>query len=131
MDRQPLVLVVEQNLHYLELLNSYCKILKLPCICAKQGIKALILAQTHQPDLILLDPDLADLSGFQVIHYLKHNERTMPIPILGMITSIREQDGNSLLFAGADRYISKPFHLHELKVAINCYFTHLKFSNSL
>lgn len=130
MDRQPLVLVVEQNLHYLKLLNSYFKTLNLPCICAKQGVKALILAQTHQPDLILLDPVLPDLSGLQVIHYLKHTQVTMAIPILGMITSVRE-DGNSLLLAGVDRCISKPFHLHELKLAMNCYFSTLNYSNSL
>ncbi|KAF3884994.1 MULTISPECIES: response regulator [Nostocales] len=129
MDRQPLVLVVEQNLHYLELVNSYFKILKLPCICAKQGVKALILAQTHQPDLILLDPALPDLSGLQVIHYLKHTQKTMAIPIIGMTASIKEQDGNNLLLAGADRYIRKPFYLHELQIAINCYFSNLKSSN--
>ena len=118
MDGQPLVLVVEQNLHNLELLNSRLKLLNLSCICAKQGVRALILAQTHQPDLILLDIMLPDLSGLQVIHYLKRNPETTRIPIIGVTTLTREQNGNSILLAGAEDCITKPYNFNQLEVVI-------------
>ncbi|MBW4633081.1 MAG: response regulator [Iphinoe sp. HA4291-MV1] len=121
MCRQPLVLVVEQDPSYLELLNSYFKLLNVSCICAKQGIRALILAQTHQPDLILLDISISDLSGLQVIHYLRRNPETRMIPIIGVTTLTKEQDGNSILLAGADDCITKPYHHHQLKAAIHCH----------
>lgn len=118
MDGKPLVLVVEQNLHNLELLNSHLKVLNLSCICAKQGVRALILAQTHQPDLILLDIMLPDLSGLQVIHYLKRNRETTRIPIIGVTTLTREQNGNSIILAGADDCITKPYNFNQLEVVI-------------
>ncbi|WP_017318852.1 response regulator [Mastigocladopsis repens] len=121
MYRQPLVLVVEQDLHYLELLNSHFKLLKLSCICAKQGIKALILSQTHQPDLILLDIALPDLNGLQVIHYLKRNPETTMIPIIGVTVLTSEQDGDSILLAGADDCITKPYNFPQLEAAIHCH----------
>ncbi|WP_460201510.1 response regulator [Scytonema sp. NUACC21] len=128
MDKQPLVLLVEHNLHYLELLNSYFKRLNWLRICAKQGVKALSLAQTHQPNLILLDIALPDLSGLQVIHYLKQNQETRTIPIIGMIASTREEDGNNVLLVGADSYISKPCNFYDLEQAI-CH--HLKLGKIL
>lgn len=118
MSMQPFVLVVEQEPQYLELLNSHLKLLNISCICAKQGIKALILAQTHQPDLILLDIALPDLSGLQVIHYLKRNPKTAMIPIIGVTTLTGEKDGNIIFMAGADDCITKPYNFHELEAAI-------------
>jgi len=127
MSVQPFVLVVEQDLHYLELLNSHLKLLNVSCICAKEGIKALVLSQTHQPDLILLDIALPDLNGLQVIHYLKRNPETAMIPIIGMTTLTSEQEGNAILLAGADDCISKPYNFHELKAAI---YRHLTLAQS-
>ena len=118
MSMQPFILVVEQEPQYLELLNSHLKLLNISCICAKQGIKALILAQTHQPDLILLDIALPDLSGLQIIHYLKRNPETAMIPIIGVTTLTGEKDGNIIFMAGADDCITKPYNFHELEAAI-------------
>ncbi|MEH2158794.1 hypothetical protein [Nostoc sp.] len=82
MNGQPLILVVEQSLHDLELLNSHLGILNFSCICTKQGVRAVILAQTHQPDLILLDMMLSNLSANRVIDDLKHDSKTATIQSL-------------------------------------------------
>jgi two-component system, cell cycle response regulator DivK len=121
MSRQPLVLVVEQDVHDLEFLNSQLKLLNLSCICAKQGIRALVLSQTHQPNLILLNVALPDLSGLQVIHYLKRNSQTTMIPIIAVTVLTTEQDGNSILLAGADGCITKPYSFYQLKAVIHRY----------
>lgn len=121
MYRQPLVLVVEPDLHHLEFLNYQIKLLNLSCICAKQGIKSLILSKIHKPDLILLNIALPDLNGLQVIHYLKRNPETQMIPIIGITTLTSEEDGNSILLAGADHCITKPYNFHQLETVIKCY----------
>lgn len=81
---------------------------------ATSGQDALHLMQTLQPDLILLDVLMPDLSGFQVCQQLKGNELTRLMPIV-LITSLR--DRGSLLQgieAGADDFIPKPFDPVEL-----------------
>lgn len=118
MHGQALVLVVENNPDYLKLLDSHLKLLDLSCICAKEGIKALILAQTRQPNLIVLDIGLPDLNGLQVIYYLKRTSRTMRIPIIGMTSLISKED-ESIRRAGADDCMTKPFNFYQLKAIVN------------
>jgi two-component system, cell cycle response regulator DivK len=131
MNGQPLILVVEQNLHHLELLNSHLKSLNFSCICAKQGIKALILAQTHQPNLILLDMMISDISGGQVIDYLKQLPKTVKIPIIAAIPWYLAQKSERLFLTGTDGYITKPYEFSKLDVVVSHHLNHLSFSNSL
>lgn len=121
MNGQPLILVVEQNLHNLELMDFYLKSLNLSCLCAKQGVRAVILAQTHQPDLILLDMMLPDLSGSQVIDYLKQNPKTLNIPIIPVIPLRLSQNHEHLFLRGINNYITKPYDFSKLELLLkNC-----------
>lgn len=129
MDGRPLVLVVEQNLHNLELLDSHLKTLNLSCICAKQGARAVILAQTHQPDLILLDMMLSDLSGSQIIELLKQDPKTATIPIIALIPLTWVVNKNLSVLRGADNYITKPYDFTNLEVVITCYVNQLNSSD--
>ncbi|HEY9803165.1 MAG TPA: response regulator [Leptolyngbyaceae cyanobacterium] len=119
MYRHPLILIVEENLHNLELLNSYLKILKITCIGAKQGVKAIILAQTQKPDLILLDMMVSDLSGSQVINYLKQDPKTAKIPIIAVLPFILVQNQDYLFLTGAEEYITKPYNFIQLNSLID------------
>jgi len=78
-------------------------------IFAKSGQQALELAVKHQPDLMLLDVVMPDLSGFEVIEILKNDESTINISVIfitGLANSDDEERGFSL--GGCD-YIYKPF----------------------
>jgi two-component system, cell cycle response regulator DivK len=118
MNGQPLILVVEKNLHDLELLNSHLGILNFSCICTKQGVRAVILAQNYQPDLILLDMMLSDLSANQVINYLKHNPKTATIPIIAVKPMTRMQERTCQMIAGSDDCITKPYNFNQLEVVV-------------
>ncbi|OKH11800.1 two-component system response regulator [Fischerella major NIES-592] len=118
MHGKPLILVVEPNLHELEILNSYLKKLEFSCMCAKQGVRALIMAQTHKPDLIFLDMVLPDLSSIQVIYYLKRNPETNQIPIIGLTSGSSAEDFNPLLQTGAVDCIAKPFNFHQIQFCL-------------
>ncbi|MBN3958121.1 response regulator [Nostoc sp. NMS8] len=119
MNEQPLILVVEQSLHDLELLNSHLGTLNLSCICTKQGVRAVVLAQTHQPDLILLDMMLSNLSANQVIDDLKHDSKTATIPIIAVAPPAMAQDKVSPMLTGFDDCITKPYDFNQLEVVIN------------
>lgn len=131
MYQHPLILVVEENLHNLELLNSYFHKLKIACICAKQGIKAIIMAQSHKPDLILLDMMVSDLSGSQVINYLKQDAKTATIPIIAVLPFILVQNQDYLFLTGAEEYITKPYNFNHLNNLIARYPNLLHSSSSL
>jgi len=78
-------------------------------ISAGTGRKAVTLAAEAQPDLILLDVGLPDISGFEVCRLLREDERTASILIV-MLTArkMKEQIVQGLLQC-ADDYITKPY----------------------
>ncbi|MEH2192024.1 MAG: response regulator [Nostoc sp.] len=123
MNGQPLILVVEQSLHDLELLNSHLGILNFSCICTKQGVRAVILAQTHQPDVILLDTMLSNWSANRVIDDLKHDAKTATIPIIAVtpVTDAQEDESTMLTGLGFDDCITKPYDFNQLEVVISRY----------
>ncbi|MFN6486900.1 MULTISPECIES: PleD family two-component system response regulator [unclassified Nostoc] len=125
MNGQPLILVVEQSLHDLELLNSHLGILNFSCICTKQGVRAVVLAQTHQPDLILLDMMLSNLSANQVIDDLKHDSKTATIPIIALAPLTIAQEDDSTILTGFDDCITKPYDFNQLEVVITRHISQL------
>ncbi|MCW5317338.1 response regulator [Nostoc sp. KVJ3] len=125
MNGQPLILVVERSLHDLELLNSHLGILNFSCICTKQGLRAVILAQTHQPDVILLDTMLPNLSANQVINDLKHDAKTATIPIIAVTPLTATQDDEFAILTGFDDCITKPYDFNQLELVISRHISQL------
>jgi DNA-binding response OmpR family regulator len=87
-------------------------------LAAYDGEEALIMAQEHQPDLILLDVMMPKVDGFTVCRILKGSGQTVLIPII-LLTALRaNEDRVRGLEAGADDFISKPFDRDELLAKI-------------
>lgn len=77
---------------------------------AKSGTSALKVAREHQPDLILLDVIMEDMSGFEVLAELKESDLTRHIPVI-FVTGLASVDDEERGFkAGAVDYIVKPFN---------------------
>jgi two-component system cell cycle response regulator len=75
---------------------------------AADGISALAIARRAQPDLILLDVQLPDLSGIEVCRQLRAERETRDIPVI-MVTSAHDRAARrAALRAGADDFLSKP-----------------------
>ena len=66
------------------------------------------------PDLILLDVMLPDINGYEVCRALKNTPETAHIPVIMLTARADMSDKVGGLKAGADDYITKPFHLEEL-----------------
>ena len=63
---RPLVLAVDDNEDNLQLLMQLLEIVECTCITATNGQTTLVKAEKYQPDLILLDMMLPDLSGIDI-----------------------------------------------------------------
>ncbi|MCL2548065.1 MAG: diguanylate cyclase [Symbiobacteriaceae bacterium] len=75
-----------------------------------QGRAAIHVAHDLLPDLILLETDLNDISGFETLIELKESDLTRGIPVI-FISSNNDTESEERSFAlGAVDYISKPFH---------------------
>lgn len=75
---------------------------------AKHGTEAIKLAVEQQPDLILLDVMMPEVTGFEVCDQLKQNPETSRIPIIFVTALQEEQDEAYGLQLGAVDYITKP-----------------------
>ncbi len=82
---------------------------------AVNGQEALAAVVQHRPDLVILDLGLPDMDGIEVTRRLRE---WTEIPII--ILSVREQETDKIaaLDAGADDYLTKPFHAGELMARI-------------
>jgi two-component system, OmpR family, response regulator len=78
---------------------------------ADDGEKAQSLSLTDEFDLLILDMGLPEREGFHVLQELRARGKTLPVLVL---TGRRERDAVMCLEAGADDYMTKPFHFEEL-----------------
>ena len=87
--------------------------------CAFEGQHALKLAHEEpQPDLVLLDLMLPDISGTEVCRRLRQDERTRHVPVI-MLTAKEEEIDRVVGFeVGADDYVTKPYSARELLLRI-------------
>jgi PAS domain S-box-containing protein len=75
---------------------------------AMQGGLGLDLAREHRPGLILLDVNLPDVPGLDVLAQLREDERTRDIPVLVISADATASQKERMLAAGARAYLTKP-----------------------
>ena len=86
----------------------------LDIVCAEGGISGLEMARLEKPDLILLDLEMPDMSGFDVCRALKSDLELCMIPVLFLTGSTTAEDKVRGLDLGAIDYVAKPFDAFEL-----------------
>ena len=86
----------------------------LDILCAEGGAAGLEVARRDKPDLILLDLDMPDMSGFDVCRALKADAELCMIPVLFLSGSATAEDKVRGLDLGAVDYVTKPFDAFEL-----------------
>ncbi len=112
--RQPVILVVDDNQENLELLQAYLDDVDCKTIPARNGLEALDIVRKSPPDLILLDVMMPKMSGFEVCKRLKNDPNTTDIPVI-MVTALTEfGDIERGIDSGTDDFLSKPVNKLEL-----------------
>lgn len=80
------------------------------CLYATTGKEALERAAANQPDVILLDYLLPDMTGEEILNQLRQTPGLQAIPVLCLTAKTDEKITQSLLAAGARGILSKPFN---------------------
>lgn len=102
------VLIVEDNELNMKLFNDLLEAHGYDTLCAKNGVEALTLARDHQPDLILMDIQLPEVSGLEVTRWLKEQKSLQNIPVIAVTAFAMKGDEARIREGGCEAYISKP-----------------------
>ncbi len=87
-------------------------------VSADDGKSGLAAARSEKPDLILLDVDMPDMTGFDVCRTLKSDEELRMIPVIFLTGSADTADKVKGLDLGAVDYVTKPFDAFELRARV-------------
>ena len=109
-------LVVEDSAIDADRLTRFLKLLGIHSTIQITGADVVAKAAELQPGVILLDINLPDVTGWEVLEILKQNEQTKSIPVI--ITSVVE-DHEKATKLGADGYLVKLFTFDELRSALS------------
>jgi PAS domain S-box-containing protein len=82
-------------------------------LSAADGIRGIEIAHAARPDVILLDINLPDISGIEVLHILATDPATAHIPVVALSANAMPRDIDRGLKAGFFRYLTKPIKVNE------------------
>lgn len=102
------VLIVEDNDLNRKLFHDLLETRGYNIIETAEGMEAIGLAERHRPDLIIMDIQLAEVSGIEVTKWLKENDDLKSIPVVAVTAFAMKGDQERILTAGFEAYIAKP-----------------------
>ena len=88
-------------------------------LTASDGHQGVQMAYAHQPDVILMDINLPDISGLDALNILRNDPATAHIPILALSANAIAHDQAQGLAAGFFCYLTKPIKLDEFMDALD------------
>jgi two-component system, cell cycle response regulator DivK len=114
----PKILLVEDNEMNRDMLSRRLERRGYEVVIAVDGQQGVDLAQSTQPDLILMDMSLPILDGWEATRQLKASPATQGIPVIALTAHAMADDREKALEAGCDDYDTKPVELARLLAKI-------------
>lgn len=115
----PVLLYIEDNLANIRVMERMLRARDERLEVAMQGGLGLDLARTLQPDVIVLDVHLPDMSGAEVLSALKADAATAAIPVVVLSADATEGGARRMQELGAVRYLTKPIDVPALTAALD------------
>lgn len=114
------ILFIDDDIFTLETYEKMVSFLGYEAILANSGEKALQLASQETIDLILLDRQLTDMNGFEILKQLRAREATLEIPIT-LVTASHNVFAERAIAEGAQDFQSKPLLTSDIQALIDKY----------
>jgi DNA-binding response OmpR family regulator len=120
------ILIVDDDFDTLHMVGKMLERHGFSIAAANNGEKAIQLAQSEHPDLIILDVMMPGMDGYDVTRELRSVETTAFIPIILFTAKAQVDDKLEGFEAGADDYLTKPTHPAELIARVKSILTRPK-----
>jgi two-component system cell cycle response regulator DivK len=102
------ILIVDDNLLNLELAADVLELADFDVITASSGRESIEKAEQANPDLILMDLRMPEMSGLEAMLALHNNKITSHISVAVLTASVMKGDEQRLLQSGFSAYLEKP-----------------------
>ncbi len=114
------LLYVEDNPANLELVERIiARHPDMALLTAINGISSIEIARVSQPDVILMDINLPDITGYEALKFLRSDPATAHIPVVAISANAMPRDIKKGLEAGFFRYITKPIRVRDFTEALD------------
>jgi CheY-like chemotaxis protein len=113
------VLVADDNPAGLELVRESLKDYTSAVIEASNGREALERIRSSRPDLVLLDIQMPEMDGYQVVRAIRVDPALKDVRVVALTAFAMEGDREKALEAGFDDYITKPVTVSKLKAQLD------------
>lgn len=117
-ESRPVALVIDDSADVHRLLSARLKQEEIELQGATSPREGLAMATANPPAVILLDLDMPEMDGFEVLRALKDNPATHHIPVIIVSGMTSMQDKVTAFELGAVDYVTKPFEFTELRVRL-------------
>jgi CheY-like chemotaxis protein len=125
LDRDTTILYMEDDFSSFRLVEQVLQQrLSVTPLHAARGQDGLDLARRHSPKIILLDNNLPDMSGHDVLGILKDDPSTQDTPVIMLSADASPHLMEELLEAGASDYLKKPIDVHHLVRVVETLLQH-------
>ena len=108
-EKVPLVMVVDDSVPVRKVTTRFLEREGFESLAAKDGADAMNKLQDIVPDLMLLDIEMPNMDGFEVLSKLRLNERLQHIPVIMITSRTGTKHRERALSLGANRYLGKPY----------------------
>ena len=114
------ILIVDDSAVMRKVIKAAADVLDLESVEAQDGVEALeiLTAQYREINLVLLDWNMPQMTGFELLQLIKNNEDFKAIPVMMVTTEGHKSSIVAAVRAGADNYLVKPFTVDELESKI-------------
>ena len=115
------VMIVEDNELNMKLFHDLLDAHGYQTLQTKDGMEALAMVRKHRPDLILMDIQLPEVSGLEVIKWIKEDDNLRTIPVVAVTAFAMKGDEERIRQGGCEAYISKPISVAKFVETVKSY----------
>jgi CheY-like chemotaxis protein len=112
------ILFIDDDTHTLSLMEQIALILGHHAILCPAARNAFNMAVENEPDLIMIDINMQEMNGFDVVKKLRNHKKTSQTPVIILSASEPDFESNKAIAVGANGFLPKPLTIKNLESTI-------------